>query len=52
MSRKLQPTSIAGIEFDALVDESRELTATVPEYPERMATAYQIRSSMIHRRSR
>lgn len=33
MSRKLQPTSIAGIEFDALVDESRELTATVPEYP-------------------
>lgn len=33
MSKKLQPTSIAGIEFDALVDESRELTATVPEYP-------------------
>lgn len=34
MARKvLQPVSIWGIEFDALVDETKTLSATVPAYP-------------------
>ena len=32
MARAKQPVSINGIEFDALIDESRTLEATVPEY--------------------
>lgn len=32
MPKALRPVSINGIEFDALIDESRTLDATVPEY--------------------
>lgn len=32
MARAKQPVSINGIEFDALIEESRTLEATVPEY--------------------
>lgn len=32
MSKAKQPVSVGGIEFDALIDESRTLSATVPEY--------------------
>lgn len=32
MARAKRPVSINGIEFDALIDESRTLEATVPEY--------------------
>lgn len=31
--KKLKPVSIWGIEFDALIDESKALSATVPVYP-------------------
>jgi hypothetical protein len=30
--RAKQPVSIAGIEFDALIDQSRQLDATIPQY--------------------
>lgn len=30
---KLKPVSIWGIEFDALIDESKTLSATIPAYP-------------------
>lgn len=33
MARAKQPVSINGIEFDALIDESLDLEAQVPEYP-------------------
>ena len=34
MSRKaLQPVTIAGIEFDALIDEQKNMSASVPTYP-------------------
>lgn len=32
MARAMQPVSVAGVEFDALIDESRNLDATVPQY--------------------
>lgn len=32
MAKAKQPVSVGGIEFDALIDESRTLEATVPEY--------------------
>ena len=32
MGKATQPVSINGLEFDALIDESRTLDATVPEY--------------------
>ena len=32
MSKARQPVSVAGIEFDALISESRSYEATVPEY--------------------
>lgn len=32
MAKARQPVSVNGIEFDALIDESRTLEATVPEY--------------------
>ena len=32
MGKATQPVSINGLEFDALIDESRTLEATVPEY--------------------
>ncbi len=31
--RRLTPVSIAGIEFDALIDEEKTLSATIPVYP-------------------
>ena len=31
--KKLQPVSIWGVEFDALIDESKTLSATIPAYP-------------------
>lgn len=31
--KKLQPVSMWGIEFDALIDESKTLSATIPAYP-------------------
>ena len=33
MAKAKQPVSIDGIEFDALLDQSREYEADVPEYP-------------------
>ena len=33
MGKALRPVSVAGIEFDALLDESRSLSADAPEYP-------------------
>lgn len=34
MARKgLKPVSIAGIEFDALIDEQKTMSATIPTYP-------------------
>lgn len=33
MARKLQPVSVWGIEFDALIDETKSMTSTIPEYP-------------------
>lgn len=33
MARAKQPVSIDGIEFDALLDQSRDYEAVVPEYP-------------------
>ena len=29
----LKPVSVAGIEFDALIDEQKTLSATIPVYP-------------------
>lgn len=31
--KKLKPVSVAGIEFDALIDEQKNLNATIPVYP-------------------
>lgn len=31
--KKLKPVSIAGIEFDALIDEQKTMSATIPSYP-------------------
>lgn len=33
MARKKQPVTIWGIEFDALIDEQKTLTSTIPAYP-------------------
>lgn len=33
MARKKKPVSVWGIEFDALIDESKTMTSTIPEYP-------------------
>ena len=34
MARKaLKPVTVAGIEFDALIDEQKTMSATVPAYP-------------------
>lgn len=32
MARALRPVSVAGIEFDALIDEQRQLDAEIPQY--------------------
>lgn len=31
--KKLEPVAIAGIEFDALIDQQKTLSATIPAYP-------------------
>lgn len=33
MAKKLTPTTVWGIEFDALIDETKTMTATIPTYP-------------------
>lgn len=33
MAKKKQPVSVWGIEFDALIDETKNMTSTIPEYP-------------------
>jgi uncharacterized membrane protein YgcG len=33
MPKATQPVSVDGIEFDALIDESRTLSANIPDYP-------------------
>jgi uncharacterized membrane protein YgcG len=33
MARNMQPVSVWGIEFDALIDETKNMTSTIPEYP-------------------
>lgn len=33
MARNMQPVSVWGIEFDALIDETKSMTSTIPEYP-------------------
>jgi hypothetical protein len=33
MPKATQPVSVDGIEFDALIEESREYTADIPDYP-------------------
>lgn len=33
MAKKLTPTTVWGIEFDALIDETKIMTATIPTYP-------------------
>lgn len=33
MARKLKPVTIWGIEFDALIDEQKTLSSTIPNYP-------------------
>lgn len=33
MARRLKPVSIAGIEFDALLEETKTMSATIPTYP-------------------
>ena len=45
MGKALRPVSIAGIEFDALIAESRTLSADTPEYP--VETGYTVSDSII-----
>ncbi len=33
MAKKMKPATVWGIEFDALIDESKTMTATIPTYP-------------------
>lgn len=33
MAKKLKPVTVWGIEFDALIDETKTMTATIPAYP-------------------
>lgn len=33
MKKSLQPVTVAGIEFDALIDEQKTFSATIPSYP-------------------
>ena len=33
MAKKLTPVTVWGIEFDALIDETKTMTATIPAYP-------------------
>lgn len=33
MARRKQPVSVWGIEFDALMEETKSMTSTIPEYP-------------------
>ena len=45
MARARQPVSVAGIEFDALIDEQRQLDAEVPQYS--TEEGFQISDSII-----
>lgn len=45
MGKAFRPVSVAGIEFDALINESRSLTADTPEYP--IETGFVISDSLI-----
>ena len=45
MARAKQPVSINGLEFDALISESRTLEATVPEYS--VETGFSVSDSII-----
>lgn len=42
--RPIQPVSVAGIEFDALIDSDETYTATVPKYP--VDTGYSVSDNM------
>lgn len=44
--KKLQPVSIWGIEFDALISENKTLSATIPSYP--VETGYQVSDAIIN----
>lgn len=45
MGKALRPVSVAGIEFDALINESRSLTADTPEYS--IETGFVVSDSII-----
>lgn len=45
MAKATQPVSINGLEFDALISESRTLEATVPEYS--VETGFSVSDSII-----
>lgn len=44
-NRKLQPVSIAGIEFDALISEKKNLASTIPVYP--VESGYNVSDTII-----
>lgn len=44
--RKLRPVSIWGIEFDALIEEDKTLTATIPVYP--VEEGFQVSDTIIN----
>ncbi|GHU95079.1 hypothetical protein FACS1894208_07290 [Clostridia bacterium] len=46
MARAKQPVSINGVEFDALIDDSRELPNEVPSYP--VESGFSISDTIIH----
>lgn len=45
MSRQIKPVSVAGIEFPAMLDESQNYTANIPEYP--VETGYVVSDGII-----
>lgn len=45
MSKKIQPVSIDGIEFDALISSSESLAADIPQYP--VEDGYEVSDTMI-----
>ncbi len=45
MSKKIQPVSIDGIEFDALITSSESLAADIPQYP--VEDGYEVSDTMI-----
>jgi hypothetical protein len=46
MTKAKQPVSINGVEFDALIDESRELSNEVPSYP--TEDGFSVSDTIIH----